>query len=123
MRRALLSLALAASLVMAVAAPVGAVSANIAPATQTHSHNVLSHWTGSWTGRANFDTLFWYGDGTGVEVVTANLNRAYSHLYSPCPGDPTNYFQLLEVYDNIGHGSSLYASSTSSTHENSGTPC
>lgn len=123
MRRGLLSLLLTAALMLSAAGPVGAVSANIAPATQSHPHNVSSSWTGSWTGRVNFDTRFWYGDGIGREVVTANLNYPYSRRYSPCPGDPTTYYQLLEVLDNVGHGSSLYASSTSSTHESAGTPC
>ena len=123
MRRSFISLFLAVALLTLAGSPALAVSANINPATQSHAHNVSSSWTGSWTGRVSFDTIFWYGDGTGLEVVTNNLSRNYSHGYSPCPGDPTTYYQLLQVWDNVGHGTELYASSTSSAHENSGTPC
>lgn len=123
MRRSFISLFLAVALLTLAGSPALAVSANINPATQTHAHNVASSWTGSWTGRISFDTIFWYGDGTGLEVVTNNLSRNYSHTYSPCPGDATTFYQQLQVWDNVGHGTSLYASSTSSTHENAGTPC
>ncbi len=124
MRRAALSLVLASALVMSAAVgPAAAISASISPATQNHAHNVFSHWTGSWAGRTAFHTEFYYGDGWVTVYDGSSTSKAYSHLYSPCPGEQTTFYQLLQVWDNIGHGSSLYASSTSSAHENSGSPC
>jgi hypothetical protein len=71
----------------------------------------------------NFHTEFDYGDGFFTPYDGALTSKSYTYGFSPCPGDPTTYYQLLQVWNNIGHGSSLYASSTSSSHENSGTPC
>lgn len=123
MRRGLLSFVLAVGLVVSTVGAAGAVSAQISPATQSHAHNVASHWTGSWTGRAAFHTEFDYGDGYYTPYDGSSTSKAYTHGFSPCPGDATTYYQLLQVWDNIGHGSSLYASSTSSAHENAGSPC
>lgn len=123
MRRGLSSLVVAVCVVFASASAVTAISAAITPATQSHAHNVASHWTGSWTGRVEFDALFQYGDGTQLEIITSSTSHSYSHTFSPCPGDAITFPQLLEVWDNVGHGSSLFASSTSTATESAGTPC
>lgn len=124
MRRTALSLVLAGGLIMSAAVgPAAAVSASIAPATQSHTHNVSSHWTGSWTGRTNFHTEFNYGDTFFTAYDGALKSKSYTYLFSPCPGDQTTFYQWLRVWDNIGHGTSLYASSTSSSQESSGIPC
>lgn len=118
---ALVAVAIAASVGVA---SVYAVSASITPATQSHAHNVSSHWTGSWSGRTNFHAEFDYGDGSPVVIYDgASTSRSYSHIFSPCPGDSTTFYQTLQVWDNVGHGSSLLATSTSSATESAGTPC
>jgi hypothetical protein len=124
MRRTALSLVLAGGLIMSAAVgPVAATTATVTPLTQTHAHNVSSHWTGSWTGRTNFHTEFDYGDTFYTPYDGALTSKSYSYLFSPCPGDQTTFYQLLQVWDNVGHGASLYAAQSSSSHENSGTPC
>jgi hypothetical protein len=123
MRRVALSLVLAIGL--AASSSVGsatAISASILPGYQTHPHNVAAHWTGSWSGRSPFYTEFYYGDNLMTWVQGPATSHAYTHGYSPCPGDPTLYYQELDVFDNWpGPGNLTIA--TSSARESQGSPC
>jgi hypothetical protein len=124
MRRGLLPFVFALSLALAAVGPAAATTAAITPQTQSHAHNVDSHWTGTWSGRTSFDATFYYGNGYGLEIVTTATSHAYSYSFSPCPGDPTTYYQGLYVWDNTGHsGTHLEGLSTSTASENSGSPC
>ena len=124
MQRMLLALGLAACLAVLSAVPVGATTADISPSSQSHAHNVASHWTASWSGRLLFNVDWEYGDGNGISGNATNVVEfGLTYGWSPCPGDQTNYTQTLSVWDNITHGSSNFASDTSTAHENAGNPC
>jgi hypothetical protein len=126
MRRLLLfPAAVILSLVLATSA--FAASATVNPVSQTHAHNVSSHWTLSWGNTSPFHVIFAYGDGFGLLWQNTTLVSASpSYGFSPCPGDPTTYTQVLNVYDgwvNSTGGYKGFASDPSTAHEATGTPC
>ena len=125
MRRITFAIALALTLVASLPGPVGATTANISPASQSHGHNVISSWNLSWSGRLDYHVKFEYGQyGATLENLdTTDTSRFTQWGFSPCPGDPTNYNQVLSVWDNVGHSPGNKATDTSTAHEDAGNPC
>jgi hypothetical protein len=124
--RRLFSIGILVSLIAAMSAtPAVArtLTANISPSTQSHPHNVSSSWTGSWAGYASYHVEFWYGDGMVTTTdLTNSTSRSYTHMFAPCPGEPTAYTQTLRVWDNWP-GPGLYVYRYSTSHEAAGAPC
>ncbi len=114
---------------LAFASTTLAASANVTPATQTHAHNVSSHWTLSWGTTSPYHVIFAYGDAGNDGLLWQNttlVGSSTSWTFSPCPGEATNFTQVLNAYDgwvnSTGHYKGL-ATDSSTAHENSGAPC
>jgi hypothetical protein len=129
MKRHLRLLPFAAILSLAMATATLAASASITPASQSHAHNVSSHWTLAWGTTSPYHVLFAYGDPGGNGLLWQNTNvvsGSANWTYSPCPGEQTTFTQWLNVYDGWNNTTGHYkgfASDSSTAHEASGSPC
>lgn len=125
MKRQFVAVGLALTMVFSQGGQAFAVSASITPATQSHAHNVASHWWLGWGDTSPFNVLFDYGDGYGLYWSSTTLRSYYAtYGFSPCPGDPTLYYQSLSVFDGYHYPYyNGYAVSYSSARESQGSPC
>jgi hypothetical protein len=112
------AIALTFAVVVGAAGIASAASANISPASQTHSHGVQSHWSLSWSGGAPYEVLFDRGNGTAVWwPSTSSTSSSQNYTFWPCV--TTKFYQWLEVWTSSG----TYANDTSWAKEYGGHPC
>jgi hypothetical protein len=127
MKRRIAAATAAILLAATMSTSVFAASANISPATQSHAHNVASHWSLSWGSTSPYHVIFSYGNGYGLLWQNTTIVSASEYYtFSPCPGDPATYHQQLDVYDGWNNTNGTYkgyANDTSSATESTGTPC
>ncbi len=120
MKRSVISLLLAATLVVGSSGSALGISATITPGSQSHAHGVSSSWTLNWGGASPFSVYFWYDANEQYpdwyRVGTYTTSGSTSHAFWPCQG--TTFRQELDVYDQIGA-----AYTASHATEGGGNPC
>jgi hypothetical protein len=127
MKRRMAAITLALGLVFSSNGSALAASADINPYSQTHPHNQASHWTLTWGTTSPYHVEFYYGDGAVTVWQNTTVKTYYATRgFSPCPGDPTTYYQWLKVWDGWNNSTGTfrgYADDTGWSREAQGSPC
>lgn len=120
MTRSILSVMLAATLILGAVSPAAATTATISPSTQSHAHGVASQWNLSWSGHSPFKWEFDFGDGAYTGSFGAWVSYTSKHVtYAFYPCSWTQFNQSLVVDDAWG----IRGVRSSYASENGGNPC